>query len=128
MMIRTSLSMVPVALVFFGSVALATGEADRVQHFEGLPSETLAEAVTNFSTYNTKLQAVLDQDTLDGQAVSTVHELTYTLEIALAKINAELAELAETLEALHVASETADLEAISRTGRAYLSVAREVIP
>lgn len=115
--------------LLIGSVTLTAtaADTDRPEHFQGQPSETLAEAVANFATYNGKLQSVLDQDTLDGEAISTVHQLTYTLETALAKINAELATLAETLETVHLASERLDGETVKRAGQAYLSVANEMI-
>lgn len=59
--------------------------------------------------------------------MSTVHELTYTLENALEKITTEFTALAETLEAIHVASETADSATVMTRGREYLSVSRQVI-
>lgn len=89
-------------------------------------ADTLEEAVANFSEYNHKLEAILDGD-LTEEAMVEIHELTYTLENALAKINAELTHLADTLEELHLASEEYDTETAMNKGREYLSVAREVI-
>ena len=101
--------------------------AEGVEHFKGLPAETLEAAVKNFSEYNKKLEAVLDKGTLTAADLATVHELTYTLGNALEKINAEFTALAETLEAVHVASESADSAAVMTRGREYLSVSRQVI-
>lgn len=101
---------------------------DRPGHFKGLPANTLEEAVRNFSEYNHKLEAVLDQDTLTSREIFAIHELTYTLENALERINTELEALAETLEEVHVASETADTESVRSKGREYLSVSRKLIP
>ncbi|WP_238375833.1 DUF6746 family protein [Ectothiorhodospira magna] len=100
--------------------------ADRVQHFKGLPSETLEQAVENFSEYNARLEAVLATE-LTPEKVAQIHELTYTLEVALEKITEELKALAETLEELHVASEENDLDQVKIKGEAYLSAARKVI-
>ncbi len=82
----------------------------------------------NVSASNGKLQTVLDKGNLDGQDLATIHELTYTIENALAKINAELSTLAETLEEVHIASETADIDREKTKGHEYLSIALELVP
>ncbi|AGA32292.1 hypothetical protein TVNIR_0592 [Thioalkalivibrio nitratireducens DSM 14787] len=105
----------------------ATAE-ERIDHFNGLPAETLEDAVQNFSEYNNRLAAIVAKDELTASDLATVHELTYTLENALEKINDELAALADLLEEVHVASETADAASTVEKGRAYLDTARTVIP
>ncbi len=111
------------SLLAFAPFAFAT---ERYDHFKGKPSETLVEAVRNFSECNEKLEAVLNGK-LDDNAMHTVHELTYTLENALEKINSELAALADTLEEVHQASERHDHDAVLRYGREYLEVSRQVV-
>ena len=54
--------------------------------------------------------------------MTKVHELTYTLENALAKINDELGKLAVTLEEVHLASEKYDADAVRDHGDAYMEV------
>src|SRR5690554_7379897 len=100
--------------------------ASDVEHFKGKPSDTLEQAVSNFSDYNTKLEQVLAGD-MTPEAMNEVHELTYTLENALGKINEELRELADVLEQVHVASEHEIGNAVKRHGQKYLNVSREVI-
>lgn len=100
---------------------------DRPGHFKGLPAETLQEAVKNFSEHNRKLDALLNQGELSPEDLATIHELTYTLENALNKLNSEFEALAETLEEVHIASERADGETVVSKGREYLSVSRQVI-
>lgn len=95
-------------------------------HFEGKPSETLEQAVANFAEYNVKLEKVLAGE-LDAKALYEIHQLTYTLEVALEKINEELTELAEVLEELHVATEKNDAATAKVKGREYLDTARKVI-
>jgi hypothetical protein len=56
-----------------------------------------------------------------------VHELTYTLENALETINAEFTELAKTLEATHVASESGDAKKTKEEGTRYLNTARQIV-
>lgn len=108
------------------SPALASGAGERYEHFKGKPSATLDEALKNFSEYNRKLEAVVGGK-LNDDAMHKVHELTYTLENALEKINAELTALAETLEEVHQASERLDGDAVLRHTRKYLEVSRQVV-
>lgn len=95
-------------------------------HFKGKPAETLTQAVANFSEYNHKLQAILDGEVSDSD-LAEVHILTYTLENALKKINADMDALADTLEAVHKASEKLDRAAVIEHGREYLSVSRQIV-
>jgi len=117
-----------IAILTATGLAGATEDADRVEHFEGLPAPTMDDAVTNFAEYNAKLRHIVDQEEIVGADLATVHELTYTLENALAKITAELTELADTLEAVHLASESGDIETVKTKGAEYLTVAGKVAP
>ncbi len=111
------------AAALLGSGAVSAGE---VNHFKGLPAENLEQAVTNFSEYNHRLELLLAGE-LGPKQLGEVHELTYTLENALAKMNDELKQLAETLEAVHKASETADAKTVYEQGKQYLATAKKVV-
>lgn len=111
-------------LALMSSAASATDDA--VKHFKGVPSDTLEQAVVNFSEYNNKLEAVLAGD-LDPQAMSDVHQLTYTLENALGKMRDDLKDLADTLEEIHLASERMDTEAVQSHGQLYLEQSRKLV-
>lgn len=102
--------------------------ADRADHFEGKPADTLAEAVANMSEYNEQLAAILAQEALSPQDMHNVHQLTYTLENALEKIRAEVVEVADVLEAVHVASETSDPDTVKAQGAVYLHTMGTLIP
>lgn len=121
--------LVPALALVLGTAMVAHGHNhDRYDHFEGEEAATLESAVANFSAYNTKLADVLEHDELDAEALMTIHQITYTLENALEKIEDELDELADVLEDLHKASETGDVDAARKHGDAYLDTARKVIP
>lgn len=105
---------------------LPVAAAEDGSHFKGKPAETLAQAVTNFSEYNHKLQAILDGKVTDSD-LAEVHILTYTLENALKKINEDMNRLADTLEAVHKASEKLDREAVIEHGREYLAVSHQIV-
>ena len=101
-----------------------TGRADppRVDHYQGEPAPSLAAALANLDECNTRLDAVLEKDDLTPSDLHAVHELTYTLENALARIAEDVAVIAEHLEAVHVASERADTATIRERGRRYLEM------
>lgn len=100
---------------------------ERPNHFKGKSANTLKQAVINFSEHNAILEEILAKESLTSEELHNVHELTYTLEKALNKINEEFLELAKTLEKVHVASETADIETVKNQGFRYLGIARQVI-
>ena len=108
------------AALSFGVATMA--KAETVEHFEGKNAESLEEAVTNFKLYNQRLESLLKKDSMSADDVTKVHELTYTLENALAKINDELGRLAVTLEEVHLASEKYDADAVRDHGDAYMEV------
>ncbi len=117
-----------VCTLLLGVSATAMAHSDRPDHFEGLPANTLTEAVQNFSAYNAKLAALVALDTLTPHQLHEVHQLTYTLENALEKMQAELAELAEVLEEVHVASEYSNAAKVKARGQVYLDTARQLVP
>lgn len=109
----------------FGLVLSAGAAADRIDHYKGKQSETLAQAVANFTEANQRLAGLLEGE-VSNSDIGVIHELTYTLENALEKINSELDSLAEVLEEVHVASEKADRETVKSRGKAYLAVTKEL--
>ncbi|TFH85460.1 hypothetical protein EQG41_17355 [Billgrantia azerbaijanica] len=113
-------------LMTTASLAVAD-EQERVDHFEAKSSETLVEAVANFTEYNEKLAAILEKDELSDEDMGNIHQLSYTLEEALAKIHTDLEEVAATLEEVHLGSETGDYEGVKANGEAYLKTAWTVV-
>jgi hypothetical protein len=112
---RTALAVVAAAAL------MATGlvQADDVDHFEGKPSRTLTEAMENLETGNARLRTLLDGD-LSPTEMAEVHEVTYTLENALARIDEARDDAATVLEEVHLASERNDTETVRVDGRSYL--------
>jgi len=90
------------------------------------PSRNLAEAVKNFSEYNTRLEQTMAQG-LTPQNMAQIHELTYTLKEALEWINEEMDGLTDTLEEIHIASEAQDADEVKSHATDYLKTARTVI-
>ncbi|QOR37314.1 hypothetical protein HNO52_01415 [Billgrantia diversa] len=98
------------------------------EHFEGEAADTLSQAVANFSETNQQLAELLAQDELSIENLGTIHELTYTLENALEKINEEADAMAVNLEEVHLGSETGDFERVQSHGADYLEAAQTLVP
>lgn len=112
------------AALSFGVATMA--KAEEVEHFKGESVDSLEEAVTHFKRYNQRLETLLKKESMSAEDVTKVHELTYTLENALAKINQELAKLTATLEEVHLASEKYDADAVLEHGEAYMEVIKTI--
>lgn len=109
-------------------VALLAGAApvpaEQVQHYEAKPSRTLEEAMTHLAEYNTRLAEIMARDELTAEGLDTIHQLTYTLENALARIGTEVEGMAVNLEEVHLASERLDRETLREHGPRYLRKAQ----
>lgn len=115
------------AVVALGVSAASWADSDRPAHAKGEPAETLQQAVTNLSEYNTRLEALLERDELTAKDMHDVHMLTYTLENALQKIQADLEETAAVLEEVHIASETNEPDVVKEKGQVYLQSTRTLV-
>lgn len=118
------------APLFFLALCCTSGSlaSERPDHFKGLKAETLEEAVTNLTEANASLDALLKRQDLSLSDLASVHQLSYTMENALQKINAELELLAVELEAVHLASERADFETVRAQGSNYLLRVNKLLP
>lgn len=116
-----------VAAITAGLSVPGLASAAEVDHYEGKPSNNLDEALVNLAEYNRKLEEILEQEQLDPGDMERIHQLTYTLEKALARINTEVADLAATLERLHLSSEGQERDAVTEHGNKYLEGTRRLI-
>ena len=111
------------AALLFAALAFAD---DDYEHYKGEPSKTLEQAVANLSEYNNRLEKVLAGE-LTPEAMNELHQLTYTLENALGKMDDELEDIAERLELVHKASERADPDTVKQEGAVYLEKSRTIV-
>lgn len=107
--------------------SLQSQASEKPEHFKGLVPKNIDEAVSNFSEYNEKLAKIIEQKKLSPEDMNTVHELTYTIENALGMLSSELGSLAETLEAIHIASEHADPKTVQEQGKHYIDTAKNIV-
>lgn len=109
-------------------VSMSASAQERGDHYQGEVATDLPQALRLFSEYNQRLAVILEQESLEVQELISIHELTYTLENALETLQSELADLADTLETLHIASEQADFDGARSAGEAYLEKAALLAP
>lgn len=117
-----------IAMAFgFASFMGAALADEKFQHYEPKPSETLEEAVNNLSEYNGLMTEVLDREELSDDDMEQIHQLTYTLEVALAKITEEMSGVAATLEEVHLASEERNEAKLRGNAQVYLETTQTVV-
>lgn len=127
----TRLAALALAGVVLAAPALAQDQDQEdgqdFEHYDAVPSETLEDAVKNFTEYNARLAEVMGKEDLTDADMERIHELTYTLEEALAKIAETVEGLPVTLENLHLASEARDVAKVRGVGQVYLEDAQAIV-
>ena len=93
---------------------------DEYRHFPSLEAPNTAVALCNITKFNQKLQAIANKPNLSPEDMVKVHELTYTLENAVLRLQKELNTIAVDLEKVHKASERLDDKTIKNSGKTYL--------
>lgn len=102
------------ALILLASLSVNAG------HYEGKAAPTLDAALLNIAEYNQKLAQLLDKQKLSLAELNEVHQLSYTLENALERLDSEIEQIEELLEQVHKASEHADAATVKAAGAQYL--------
>lgn len=107
-------------------LAPGAGAAERFDHYQGAPAATIQEALSNLEAYNEYLESLLGQDQLTDADMGRIHQLSYTLENALERIDEELDAIAASLEAVHLGSEQLQRDRVLENGRDYLKRTRQL--
>ena len=116
------------AMVFLALWVPAQGifaDTDRVEHFKGKPAETIEQALDNLHEGNQALAQLLKMP-ITAETSYEIHQLTYTLENALERIDDEMERLEDTLETVHLASEANRAKRLERYGQQYLELAQQL--
>lgn len=114
------------ALLFAVSLPSFAEEKQEYQHFKPEPSDNLHQAIMNLNKYNAKLQKMVEGD-LPPKDMAKIHELTYTLEVALARLSKELDVAANSLEEVHLGSEQMNKQRVEGFGKSYLETLNHVL-
>lgn len=94
---------------------------EKYNHFPSLDAPDLKTALCNLKSYNDKLLAITKHESLSAVDMVKVHELTYTLENALVKMQSDLAIMAADLEEVHLASEKLDQDSLKQYNKKYFA-------
>lgn len=122
-----NLTLIALTLCFgLSAAALADDDDEMYQHYKPEKSENLQQAIKNLNKYNATLNELISGD-LDAQDQAKIHELTYTLEVALERLDDELDKAAEQLEEVHLGSESMDKERITENGKKYLKTLQKIL-
>lgn len=109
----------------FSLASQPTLASDRPAHFKGETIANTQQALVTLTEANAKLGAILAGE-LNPTTMTEIHQLTYTLENALALIPTADDEIKEVLEEVHQGSETMDTERVRNNGEYYLQLAKKL--
>jgi len=120
-MINSALSRITFATLLMTSIGLSQSVTaqDRPDHYQGEAVSTLSQAVVQLEKYNAELEQLVAGE-LSPNAMAKIHELTYSIEVALAKVNDEFAQAAVDLEEVHLGSEELNSDRVQENAKAYL--------
>lgn len=114
------------ALVLLVTTPAPVSADQEYQHFKPEPSDNLHQAMMNLMKYNAELQTIIDGD-MPPKDMAKVHELTYTLEVALARLSKELDIAANSLEEVHLGSEQMNTQRVKGFGSSYLETLNHIL-
>lgn len=97
-----------------------------VDHFKGAEAKDLNTALCNLKAFDEKLQLIANKSKLKLEDLAEVHQLTYTLEVALQKIQADINQAAIDLETVHKSSERAEFDNVKQASEAYLKTTKQL--
>jgi hypothetical protein len=122
------------SILVFGAIALFSfstasyaDEQNRYEHFSGQPAKNLDQALFNLKNFNAKMAEIMAKDELTPQDMATIHQLSYTLENALQRLDEEVDTMQEVLEEVHLASESMDYETVQKQGKVYLESTGKIV-
>lgn len=120
------LTALTLSLSLTATPAFASDDDKRPDHFKGKPSETLEQALDNLREYNAKLAEVMTGE-LTPQKMAEIHQLTYTLEVALQRLDKEVDDLQNVLEDVHKGSEHMDFDKVTKNTKQYLDTSNKIV-
>ncbi len=109
------------------SIVNTASAEERYDHFPSLEAADMKTAFCNIQSYNQTLASITAKETLTAEDMVKVHELTYTLENAIMRLQADLNQAAVDLEEVHLASERLEQNTIQTSGKRYLDATRQLL-
>lgn len=115
---KFTLTTLLISSIAFSGITMAD---ENYNHFPSLDAPDLKTALCNLKNYNLKLTVITDKTELTAIDMVKVHELTYTLENALQKLQSDLTAMAADLEEVHQASEKLAPDTLKRHSEKYVA-------
>lgn len=120
---KNALSILTLSITLMSMPAVADDhDAEKARHFAAKSAPDTNTAICNLVKFNATLSEVISANKMDPVAMVKVHELTYTLENALARLKSTLEETAVALEEVHLASERMDEVVVKEQSAVYLAL------
>ncbi|WP_068586471.1 DUF6746 family protein [Thiomicrospira sp. WB1] len=110
-----------------GNLMAGMAWASDDEHFEGLKPATYAQAQAYLREYNAKLAALAEDGTINPAEMGEIHQLTYTLENSLERMEEEMERIEEVLERVHQGSEHGEYDAVLKHTHDYLDASDVLI-
>ncbi|KFZ29868.1 hypothetical protein IDAT_01880 [Pseudidiomarina atlantica] len=123
---KTLMMLSAAALLSFTTTSFADDQ-ERYEHFSGQPAKNLDQALFNLKNFNAKMAEIMAKDELTPQDMATIHQLSYTLENALQRLDEEVDVMQAVLEEVHLASESMDYETVQKQGKVYLESTGKIV-
>ena len=126
-MTRT-LSLIALATALaFAPAAFADDKApERVSHYQGKQANDVGEAIANLREGNARLKELLSGGVSEYD-MQDIHNVSYTLEEAVARLREELGVIADDLENMHFYSEGYKRDDVLEYGNAYLNGIERIV-
>ncbi len=127
---KLSIAALTLTTLLTSAAGLGVAQADedqRYEHFKGQPAKNLDQALFNLANFNAKLEDIMAKDELTPNDMATIHQLSYTLENALQRLDEEVDTMQEVLEEVHLASESMDYETVQKQGKVYLESTAKIV-
>lgn len=107
------------SFILFATVNTKADE--KFDHFPSVAAPNTQVALCNLASFNKQLGLLANKKALSAEEMVKVHELTYTLENAVQRLQSDLNTIAADLEKVHKASERLDGQTVNQSGQAYLA-------
>lgn len=127
---KLSIAALTLTTLLTTTTGLSVAQADeeqRYEHFKGQPAKNLDQALFNLANFNAKLEEIMAKDELTPNDMATIHQLSYTLENALQRLDEEVDTMQAVLEEVHLASESMDYETVQKQGKVYLESTAKIV-
>lgn len=95
-------------------------QAADVDHFKGAASPDLQSALCNLQKFDKKMAKLVGKKKMEMEDLAEIHELTYTLEVAVQRVQSEMNVVAEELEKAHKGSEVLAEAKVKKAAKEYL--------